>query len=437
MIRIIITCSLLLASTASVMAQQPLRLSQQDCRERAIAHSEDLQQANNAIQQAKLDRKIANTAYLPNLEGSATGAYVLPDIDVMGSELRMRGMYMAGITLTQPIYTGGSITTGRRLAQIGEKSAAEQERLTRMEVIADADNAYWTYIAVRRKVQMTGQYKRQMDTLYRQTQTAVQAGMATDNDLLRIEAQRSNLAYQLQRAENGADLCRMSLCRIIGVAADTPILPTDTIIQCAVPGSLDTNTAARPELRLLQMQVDANEQQVRMSQSKLLPTVGLSAGYTYYGNIKMKGTADAGDGTLIPYTQEFRDGIGMAMLAVQIPIFHWGEGHKKVRRAQYDLENARLELQKNSRLLDLELQQAIRNVQDGYRLITAADIALRQAEENLRVMRNRYAASMSPLTDLLDAQSQWQEASSNLIEAQTQYKIYETEYLRAAGWLAD
>ena len=403
MIRIIITCSLLLASTASVMAQQPLRLSQQDCRERAIAHSEDLQQANNAIQQAKLDRKIANTAYLPNLEGSAIGAYVLPDIDVMGSELRMRGMYMAGITLTQPIYTGGSITTGRRLAQIGEKSAAEQ----------------------------------QMDTLYRQTQTAVQAGMATDNDLLRIEAQRSNLAYQLQRAENGADLCRMSLCRIIGVAADTPILPTDTIIQCAVPGTLDTNTTARPELRLLQMQIDANEQQVRMNQSKLLPTVGLSAGYTYYGNIKMAGTADAGNGTLIPYTQEFRDGIGMAMLAVQIPIFHWGEGHKKVRRAQYDLENARLELQKNSRLLDLELQQAIRNVQDGYRLITAADIALRQAEENLRVMRNRYAASMSPLTDLLDAQSQWQEASSNLIEAQTQYKIYETEYLRAAGWLAD
>lgn len=50
-------------------------------------------------------------------------------------------------------------------------------------------------------------------------------------------------------------------------------------------------------------------------------------------------------------------------------------------------------------------------------------------------MRNRYAASMTPLTDLLDAQSQWQQAESNLIEAQTQYKIYETEYLRATGRL--
>lgn len=60
---------------------------------------------------------------------------------------------------------------------------------------------------------------------------------------------------------------------------------------------------------------------------------------------------------------------------------------------------------------------------------------MRQADENLRVMRNRYAASMAPLTDLLDAQSQWQQAESNLIEAQTQYKIYETEYLRATGSL--
>ena len=50
-------------------------------------------------------------------------------------------------------------------------------------------------------------------------------------------------------------------------------------------------------------------------------------------------------------------------------------------------------------------------------------------------MRNRYAAAMSPLTDLLDAQSQWQQAQSNLIEAQTQYMIYRTDYLRATGQL--
>lgn len=79
--------------------------------------------------------------------------------------------------------------------------------------------------------------------------------------------------------------------------------------------------------------------------------------------------------------------------------------------------------------------QAVQNVEDGYRMIHTAESGLRQAEENLRVMRNRYAAAMSPLTDLLDAQSQWQQAQSNLIEAQTQYMIYRTDYLRATGQL--
>ena len=123
------------------------------------------------------------------------------------------------------------------------------------------------------------------------------------------------------------------------------------------------------------------------------------------------------------------------MLAVKIPIFHWGESRKKIRKAQYKLHNAELELQKNTRLLSIEVQQAIRNVQDGYLLIHTAKTGIQQADENLRVMRNRYAASMASLTALLDAQSQWQQAESNLIEAQTQYKIYETEYLRATGLL--
>ena len=167
----------------------------------------------------------------------------------------------------------------------------------------------------------------------------------------------------------------------------------------------------------------------------MLPTVGLSAGYSYYGNIKLKGFADMGNGTTVPYTQEFRDGIGIAMLAVKIPIFHWGESRKKMHKARYELDNSQLELQRNMRLMSIEAQQAVQNVEDGYRMIHTAESGLRQAEENLRVMRNRYAAAMSPLTDLLDAQSQWQQAQSNLIEAQTQYMIYRTDYLRATGQL--
>lgn len=95
---------------------------------------------------------------------------------------------------------------------------------------------------------------------------------------------------------------------------------------------------------------------------------------------------DAG-GIKVPFSQEFRDGMGMGILSVKIPIFHWGENRKKVRKAQHELRNAELDLQKNTKLLNIEVQQAIRNVQDGYRLILTAEKGLQQAEENLRVMR--------------------------------------------------
>ena len=419
----------------SAPAQQSVTLSLSQCREMALAYNENLQQANNRLQQAELDNKIASTAYLPKIEGSATGAYVFPDIDMMGMDMQMRGMYMAGINLTQPIYTGGKISAGKQMARIGEKISGEQLRMTRMDVLVEADNTYWTYIAIGRKVRMLESYQTQIDTLFYQTKDALDAGLAIENDLLRIEAKHSDISYQLQKARNGSDLCRMSLCRIIGVENDTKIEPTDTIIAITDPGMLSAEFTTRPELRLLEQQVAVGEQQIRNAKSEMLPTVGLSAGYTYYGNIKLKSMVDVGDGMMMPYTQEFRDGIGIAMLSVKIPIFHWGENRKKVSKARFELRNSELELQKNTRLLSIEVQQSIRNVQDGFQMIQTAEKGLQQAKENLRVMQNRYAASMAPLTDLLDAQSQWQQAESNLIEAQTQYKIFETQYLRATGKL--
>lgn len=416
-------------------AQQPMKLSMEQCRDMALTASEELKQADNRLRQAELDDKIAATARLPKIEGSATGAYVLPDIEMTGMELAMRGTYMAGLTLTQPIYTGGKISAGRQMARLGRQIADQQLRMTRMDVLVDADNAYWSYIAVRRKVRMLESYSTQMDTIYKQTSSAVAAGMAIENDLLRIEAKRTEIEYQLQRARNGADLCRMALCNVIGAPLDTAIEPTDTTFNIESPTAMSLDIARRPEVGLLEKQIDVNMQRIRDARSEMLPTVGLSAGYSYYGNIKLNGFADMGNGTTVPYTQEFRDGIGIAMLAVKIPIFHWGESRKKLHKARYELDNSQLELQRNMRLMSIEAQQAVQNVEDGYRMIHTAESGLRQAEENLRVMRNRYAAAMSPLTDLLDAQSQWQQAQSNLIEAQTQYMIYRTDYLRATGQL--
>ncbi|MDD6252874.1 MAG: TolC family protein [Candidatus Cryptobacteroides sp.] len=83
-----------------------------------------------------------------------------------------------GITLTQPLYAGGKIVAGHRLAKIGEEAAEEQCRKTRTEVIYDADNAYWTYVPVIEKQKMMNALSAQMDTLFSQVGASIDAGMA-------------------------------------------------------------------------------------------------------------------------------------------------------------------------------------------------------------------------------------------------------------------
>lgn len=407
-------------------AQTPLMLSLKDCREMALQHSEDLRKADNALRQAELDKRIAFASYLPQLDATGTGAYV-GDIDMMGMELQMRGMYMAGIALTQPLYAGGRIRTGNRLARIEQESRRENLRKTRMQVLADANNAYWQYIAVLWKVRMLDAYKAQMDTLFHQVETSLNVGMATGNDLLRIRTKQSDIHYQWQKAKNGANLCRLALCYVLGCSLDMQITPTDTIISVSPVQSLDPDISQRPELRLLQQQVEATEQQVKMARADILPTVGLSAGYIYYGNIKLKGYSQDAQGNPMLFTQKFDDGLPMVMASVSIPLFRWGSGLRKVKKAKLDVENARL--------LSIEATQAVQNVMDSYQLMETAELGAREADDNLRIQHDRYLNGMNTLTDLLDAQSQWQQAQSNLIDARTQHKIYETEYLRVTGLL--
>lgn len=433
--RLIMICCLAAWCVAAVAADSPVPMSQAECRRLALANNEQVTQADNELRRAQLEKEIAFTSYLPKIDGMASAVYMVPDLDMMGMELQMRGMYMAGLTLTQPLYTGGKIRTGNKLAQIGVECAEQNNRKTRMQVIADADNAYWTFLATTRKIAMLESYCRQIDTLYRTTEVSVQAQMATPNDLLRIKAKRSEINYQLQKARNGVNLCRLALCHIIGADLETPITAIDTFIAITPPLGLDADISQRPELILLQKQVEAQQQQIKMTRADMLPTAGLSIGYTYYGNIKLQGITTDPTGNPIPYTQKFEDGFTVGMVSVSIPILHWGANFKKIKQSRLQLRNAELDLSQNRRLLSIEAQQARQNLSEGYAMIETANLGCQQARENLRVMQDRYRQHMSSLTDLLDAQSQWQQAESNLIEAQTQYKIYETEFRRTTGRL--
>lgn len=429
--RIVITVFIAVQCVA-VFPQQKMTLA--DCRETALRHNENLQKADIELQKAELDRQIAYNAYLPKLDGSVMGLY-MKDQDIMGNNLLLRGTYVAGLNLTQPIYVGGQITAANRLARLGKECQQENLRKTRAEVLAEVDKSYYTLISVSQKVRMLEAILRQMNGLIEKLRASVSAELATGNDMLRVEAKRSEVEYQLQKARNGEELCRLALGNALGLPITEQVVPIDTVFSVEAISQLDENFELCPELSLLKKNVEVKETLAKKERSNFLPTIALSVGYSYYGNLKMRGTTMQPDGTPYQFEQKFSDDIPMAMLSVSIPIFHWGSEFKKAKKARLDVTAAQLDLQKNRRLLSIEVRQAVQNVTSGYQMVQTAQTGQQQADENLRVMQLKYDCSMATLTDLLDAQAQWQQAHSNLIEAQAQYKIYQTEYLRATGRL--
>ena len=438
--------SLTLCVTASGQAVAPVSrgdgamyLSLQECRRMALEYNESIKTADNAVAKAELDRQIAFAQYLPKIDGSMAMLQMrdldLIDQNLLEVSLQTRGAFLAGINVTLPVYDGGQVTAANRLARIGQTVSEEQQRKVRMQVIADVDNAYYTLISVRSKVRMLEAYARQMQGIYDQVQLGVSVQMATENDLLRITTKQNEIEYKLQKARNGEQLCGLALANVIGSDFDRTIVPTDTVLSVGALSGLSEDISSRPDLLLLQQQVKANEILVQKERANYLPTVALVGMYSYYDNLKLKSELALPDGNRLGIGHTFSNGNPYALLSVSVPVFHWGAELRKVEKAKLNLSDSRLQLQQLERAMRVEVRRAVQNVTDGQRMVETAAIGRQQADENLRVMRQRFDNQLCTMTDLLDAQSQWQQARSNLIEAETQFKIYETEYLRVTGHL--
>lgn len=404
----------------------------------ALENSETLKAADYGVEKSKVDRYVAKTAYMPNFGGSATVAWMLPDTEYeqMGMTMRTRGAYMAGINLQQPIFAGGKIVAANRMAAIGVNAALEQRRQTEISVRADAETSYWTYVAILAKVEMMKSYAALVDTALTQTRNAVDAGMAVPNDLLRIEARAAQVKYQQEQVSAGADLCRMALCNSLGLPLDTPVEPADTTVNAQIPIDLDEYSLEnRPEMRLMQADIDVKRQQVRMTRGDFLPTLGMQAGWSAYGNVKLNTMAQGQDGNYYPMTQDIKSNGWNIMLSLKVPIFHFLEGAKKVKAARLEVERASIERNHNERLLDLQVRQAISNVRTGQGLVDSALASMQQAEAALRATSASYNAGMASITALLDAQSQWHTARADLIEARTQLRIHIIDYRAATAKL--
>lgn len=451
--------------TPATFAQQSISLEQ--CRQMALEHSETMQMADKNVEKAQAEKLVARSYYLPSLSASGNLVYLKDDFSqdlymptytpnmttgeldpnlminpqtgapVIGAdgnpvfnmyaylpiELSIKGAYMAGVNLDQPLFTGGKIMAGNKMARIGESMAQTNKQWATLKTITEADQVYWMYVMVDEKVKLAGTAVTMLDSLVQRVENSFETGMVQKNELLKVQVKYNQAKLDLQKANNGLQLVRMSLCRVIGLPFNTPIVATDTTINCTADLLKTMGSSAvseRPEYKLMNQQVAMEDEKIKLIRADYLPTLGVRASYSQLGGVKFSGT-DLG-------TNNF-----MIMGSLKIPLFHWGEGKQKVASARIDRDLKALELQQNAQLMQLEIEQTKFNLQDAYLRVQIAEESLQQANENLRLSQNNYELGAELMTDLLIAQTQWQQAKAEVIEAKTDFKLKETLYLKAIG----
>lgn len=112
----------------------------------------------------------------------------------------------------QPIYAGGRVRTGNRLAKLGVEAAELQATVLERDMLENIESTYYLVIGLQSKVETLKSALTLIDSLDHVANTALKAGLVTINDILRIALERNKFqALQLQ-LNNGIVLASQLLC---------------------------------------------------------------------------------------------------------------------------------------------------------------------------------------------------------------------------------
>jgi len=440
---ILMTLSLLLGLTAN--AQETLTLQQ--VKERALAHNINIRTADNSILQAREQKKEAQMLYFPQVSAvgmgfKSTTELIKGDIkvaDLLPSSLAVAipssiasmlpsnisyGMIdkgvIAGVTAIQPVFAGGQIVNGNKLAKVGVEVSELQKRVSANTVELTAEQYYWQIISLKEKQKTLETVGEMLKNLEKDTDAAVKAGVGMRNDLLEVQLKQNEIESNKLKLENGLKLARMALAQYIGTEGGIDV--STTIDASALPAypmiKVDHSTAvaATSEYQLLQKNVDATSLQRKMEEGKRLPTVGVGVGYNYM---------NMGSG--------IKNNFGAVFATVTIPISQWWSGLYAIKRKKLAEENARQQLTDNAQLLEIRMHKNWNDVDNAYKQLVLAKKSIEQSEENLRLNRNFYHAGTVTMNNLLDAQQKYQQCRDQYTDAYAALQTKILEYEQSIG----
>lgn len=444
---------LLLLGNRSAVAQNTT-LTLQDCRDLALKFNKQLQASKSSVDAAKFTAKSYKANFFPNIKANAIGLYSGASLSYNSGEgqlpvfstssgqpvptgefaffpgvalkLDIEGLFNGGVMLEQPIYMGGKVRNAYKMANIATQMALADKQRTENEVIFATDNAYTLAVQAQELYKVASSYKLLLDELLKNVESAHKHGLKPKSDVLKVKVKLNESLLAVKKAENAIRLAKMNLCYMIGKPLSSSVeLENNIVVDLNELNAFITDISSRPEYVLLSKQVDLVNQQVKLSRSEMLPNVGLMGSYGYTYGLKLNDK------------NMFNNFNYAFMVNVSIPIFHFGAGRNKVKAAKAKLEQTIKNRDDLNLKMELELAQAVNNLDEAKLEYEISGIALNQAQESVSVSEGEYKAGLETLANLLEVQALWQQAYEQNVMAKFNLYLTYMAYKKACGTIAN
>ena len=381
--------------------------------------TENFQQMAGQMQQS-MQQTSTNMAGLLDSEGQKI-------VDAFRTDTRH--IFAGSVLVTQPVFMGGGIVALNKLADLNEAFASNSADVRRQATIYSTDQTYWQVVSLKHKKRLAESYLELIKKFDHDVQLMIKEGVATRSEGLSVSVKVNEAEMTLQRVDDGLVLSKMLLCQMIGLPMDEQITLADEDVEnlavVTLQPQLDVEQAVgnRPELKMLDNVVDMTKQTTNILKAANLPQVALMGGY-----------AVSNPNVLNGFEKKF-GGFWNVGVLVRVPLWNWGDVAYKVRASKGATAIANLELEEAREKIELQVNQNTYKVDEANKRLAMAQTGIERANENLRTANLGFKEGVISPTVVMEAQTAWLQAETQLIDAQIAVKLSQVDLQKTLGTL--
>ena len=393
----------------------------------ALVANLELQKSRKQIEAAEARKKAQRTFFYPTFNATYQAIRLDSDAQITSTGQLIRDEYNLSTSFSQPIFTGFSLLNQYQIADLGLDVAQLNRKLSRLEVIFLAKEAYFQVLKTQKLREVAANSVEVLESQVEVARNFYEVGMTPLNDLLQTQVELANTRQELIVAQNNLDVAESQFNIVLQRPVNEPVTLTDIQIFRPLAYNLDYFLAEaeknRLEITVANLQIQIAEKELGLARKDFYPTVSLEGNYFKRST---KWTLEEQADVLDP------DGWSITGIATW-DFWQWGRSSFGEREKRSQLSQAKISRDQALFQIRLEVERSFLKARESERNIVTIETAIEQAKENMRITEERYKEQAATSTDILIAQNLLFRTQTNFFNALYDFKIAKAFLQKAIG----